>query len=285
MIKNWTVTTQAVKNGLDGLITRERYITSATHPNHKKTERIINIIGSKETTIKMMMAGENFKLKQKTSGKGGRPLASYAMEFCLTLPKGMRPSPEQWKNIVRDVAIALAKKIKLSKNEFQDYTKLIRAVLHQQPQNEKKGSGDHIHLIVGKVINNKVFNELQKKEATSTIKQAFNSAVLNHYGIDYRDYTPKELNRGKKLEVWRHTIKIAEESVECYNLILKIQKQAETWFDAFNKKEKIKANRTFNRLNKNIALLDTFETSNNLKENINKLRNKIESTSGVKFKR
>jgi len=82
MIKNWTVITQAVKNGTDGVMCRERYITSAKHPNHKKTENLISLIGNRSTSKRIALLGEQFRLDQQLNNKrGGRPLSSFAVEF------------------------------------------------------------------------------------------------------------------------------------------------------------------------------------------------------------
>lgn len=87
MIRNWTVITQPVKWQSKGLFLRERYLTSQSHPNHKNTTKIISLIGSADTVRKISLLGENFNLNRIIKKSRGRRLESYAMEFCLTLPK------------------------------------------------------------------------------------------------------------------------------------------------------------------------------------------------------
>ncbi|AZL83840.1 hypothetical protein EIJ81_03425 [Aliivibrio salmonicida] len=262
MLKNWTVITQAVKNGADGIMARERYLLSTQHPNHKHTELIIPIIGNKNTSLRIAIAGEKFKLQQKINNKkGGRPLSSFGMEYCLTLPKIHRPTPQQWRAIIADCCMCLAYTLKLNPNELIQYKSQIRAVLHQQPQIGRTGSGDHVHLIIGKVINNKVLKELQQKKVTSLIKQAFNTAVLKHVGLDHREYKTYELSRGKRLETWKYQHQKAEESICIQKNIIKLQNQTNKWLTAFELSNFKNKNRQFNRLIKTFDLLSTYSLS------------------------
>ncbi|MDF5377233.1 hypothetical protein P3682_25670, partial [Vibrio parahaemolyticus] len=220
MIKNWTVTTQPVRLASDGVMMRERYLLNKKHANHKHTEDLIYIFGCVETSNRIALAGEQFRLNQQLyNRRGGRPLSSYAMEYCLTRPKDYRPSKEQWQSIVKDCCLTLAKLCKLNKSEFAQYKQQIRAVLHQQTQDGTKGSGDHVHLIIGKVVGNRVLKELQQKKATKVIKQAFNQSVLKHVGIDHRTYEPIEMDKGRRLSAWQYQHQKATEALEIEKLI------------------------------------------------------------------
>ncbi len=97
---------------------------------------------------------------------------------------------------MKDCCVTLAKLVNLSNTEVKQYQKQIRAVLHQQDQSIKQGTGDHVHLIIGKVVGARVLKELQQKKATKTLKQAFNAAVLKHIGISNSNYKPCKSNRG-----------------------------------------------------------------------------------------
>ena len=276
MLKNWIVTTQAVKFESDGIITRERYLLSQKHPNHKSTEKLISIIGNSKTSQRIALVGEQFRLHQQLNNKkGGRPLSSYAVEFCLTLPRGHRPTPKQWHSIVSDCCISLAKMLELTKNEFEQYKKQIRAVLHQQPQDGHRGSGDHVHLIIGKVVNQRVLKQLQQKQATKLIKSAFNQAVLRHVGIDYREYKPYELNRGKRLETWKYESQKAQNALSIQKLINKLQTQADKWFAAINDHNLIQDKRQFNRISKTFADLENYSLSSEQTRQIDNLRRKL----------
>ncbi len=71
------------------------YLLNKKHANHKLAEDLVSIFGSANTSNRIALVGERFRLNQQLyNHKGGRPLSSYAMEYCLTLPKGYRPAKE-----------------------------------------------------------------------------------------------------------------------------------------------------------------------------------------------
>lgn len=276
MIKNWTVTTQSVRLASDGVMLRERYLLNKKHVNHKRTEALISIFGCRETSNRIALAGEQFRLNQQLNNRrGGRPLSSYAIEYCLTLPKGYRPSFEQWQSIIKDCALALAKLCQLNKSEFSQYRQQIRAVLHQQEQKGKKGSGDHVHLMIGKVVGNRVLTELQRKKATKVIKQAFNSAVLQHVGIDYRSYEPIEKEKGRRLSTWQYQYKKATEALEIEKLIKQMQKQFDKWLNAKEELNERQIRRQQNRLLKSYEQLKQHSLSVSQLERINAVKSQI----------
>ncbi|HDI3238878.1 TPA: hypothetical protein PMB69_003294 [Vibrio cholerae] len=273
MLKNWTVTTQPVRLGTDGVMMRERYLLNTTHANHKYTDDLISIFGCAETSNRIALIGEQFRLNQHLySLRGGRPLSSYAMEYCLTLPKGYRPSKEQWQSIVKDCCLALAKLCKLNQSEFAQYRQQIRAVLHQQNQDGTKGSGDHVHLIIGKVIGKRVLKELQQKKATRVIKQAFNQSVLKHVGIDYRSYEPIEKEKGRRLSTWQYQHQKATESLEIEKLIKQMQVQFDKWLIAKEERDERQLKRQKNRLLKSYDELKARNLSTLQAEHIDKIK-------------
>ncbi|ELI5391023.1 hypothetical protein VH1709_contig00043-0146 [Vibrio harveyi] len=276
MLKNWTVTTQPVRLGTDGVMMRERYLLNKTHANHKYTDDLISIFGCAETSNRIALVGEQFRLNQQLyNHKGGRPLSSYAMEYCLTLPKGYRPSTEQWQSIAKDCCLALSKLCKLNKSEFAQYRQQIRAVLHQQAQDGNKGSGDHVHLIIGKVVGNRVLTELQQKKATKIIKLAFNQSVLKHIGVDHRTYDPIEKEKGRRLSTWQYQHQKATEALEIEKLIEKMQTQFDKWLKAKEARDERQLKRQKNRLLKTYEELKIKNTSPTQTESINKIKNKI----------
>ncbi|WP_407559231.1 DUF3450 domain-containing protein [Vibrio parahaemolyticus] len=284
MIKNWTVITQPVRNGSDGVACRERYLMSIKHPNHKYTSEILNIIGNDKTTRYIALIGEQYRLRQQMSGKPGRHLSSYAMEYCLTLPKGISPTNNEWEKIINYCCNSLMKLCKVTQNQEFYFKKNIRAVLHKQDQTSKSGSGDHVHLILGKVLagaNTRVLKELQSKKATSILKSSFNTAVLNYVGLSYRDYTPSEINKTKKIEIWKHhNIENKKTSDE----LSRIQKQIEKWFAAFEERDYRQLNRQFNRISKSYIDLSASKTmEEKTLANLSKTIEKIESLSGRKL--
>ncbi|MEZ9073152.1 hypothetical protein AB4086_17335 [Vibrio splendidus] len=246
MIKNFTLITQSVKNGFDGVLTREKYFLSSNHPNHSKTEEILDVIGSSKTSQSIAINGERYRLHQKVrDNRRGRPISSYAMEYCLTLPKGYRPSKEQWRAIVKDCVCSLASHLRLSEGDKTLFYKQVRAVCHRQNQ-QGLGAGDHVHLLIGKVINNVVLTELQRKSSTTTIKAAFNQAVAVHLSLRVEDYKPYEVNRGKKLEKWAYVLK------ERKRLEARLDKQIEKWNQAKDSGDIKQLKRQRNRINKTL---------------------------------
>ncbi|MGD8109671.1 hypothetical protein [Vibrio sp. TRT 17S01] len=276
MLKNWTVTTQPVRLASDGVLIRERYYLNPKHVNHKHTEALISLFGCTETSNRIAISGEQFRLNQQLyNRRGGRPLASYAMEYCLTLPKGYRPTKSQWQSIIKECALVLAKLCRLNKSEFAQYRKQIRAVLHQQEQQGNKGSGDHVHLMIGKVVGDRVLIELQQKKATKAIKQAFNSAVLKHVGIDYRSYDPIEKMRGRRLSAWQYQHQKATEALEIEKLIKQMQTQFEKWLNAKEELNERQIRRQQNRLLKSYEQLKQHSLSASQLDRINSVKSQL----------
>ncbi|WP_221076054.1 hypothetical protein [Agarivorans aestuarii] len=275
MIKNWTITTEAVKNGSDGVVARERYLLAKKHPNHRTAEAITSLFGSEKTSQRIALVGEQFRVKQHLNRKGGRPLSSYAMEYVLTLPKGHRPTPENWKAMISDCCLAISKLLELKPEELKLFKSQIRVVLHQQQQSGVRGTGDHVHLIIGKVLNGKVLRVLQQKKCTALLKQAFNAAVLKHTGLDHKQYKPYELNRGKRLETWKYQQQEVSESLHVEKLIIKMQKQAEKWFEAIDNNNQLQVNRQLNRLIKTFEELSELAVPANYEAKVDKLKYKV----------
>ncbi|MEZ9910703.1 hypothetical protein AB4371_19945 [Vibrio sp. 10N.261.51.A3] len=273
MLKNWTVITQPVRLATDGVMMRERYLLNTKHANHWCTEDLVSLFGCANNSKRIALAGEQFRLNQQLNNRhGGRPLSSYAMEYCLTLPKGYRPSYEQWQSIVKDCCLALARLCKLNKLEFAQYRQQIRAVLHQQKQDGKRGSGDHVHLIIGKVVGKRVLKELQQKRATKLIKQAFNSAVLKHVGVDHRSYEPIEAKKGRRLSTWQYQYEKANQALEVEKLIAKMQSQFDKWLKAKEEHNDRQQRRQENRLIKTYESLASHSLSKQQQEQLSKIK-------------
>lgn len=265
MIKNWTVITQTVKYGSKGVACRERYITSTKHPNHTNTTKILSLIGNEHTSKYIALIGEQYRLRQQMGHKAGRHLSSYAMEYCLTLPKGVELSYEQWGNIIAYCCKSIFQLCDLTNEDEFYFKKNIRAVIHRQNQENKMGSGDHVHLIIGKVLagrNTRVLKELQQKKATKVLKTAFNIAVLKHAGLNYRNYTPSEINKSKKLETWKYHY---SKNLENEKMIIKMQSQIDKWFIAHNENNSRQLNRQFNRITKTYLTLNKSNLPNVVK--------------------
>lgn len=158
---------------------------------------------------------------------------------------------------------------------MHNYRQQIRAVLHQQAQDCNKGSGDHVHLIIGKVVGRRVLKDLQQKKATKLIKQTFNQSVLRHVGIDHRTYEPVEKEKGRRLSTWQYQHQKAIEALEIEKLIEKMQTQFDKWLKAKEEHNERQLKRQKNRLIKTYDDLYIKRLSPQQKEKINKVKNEL----------
>ncbi|MCX2758976.1 hypothetical protein OQJ65_03790 [Vibrio sp. Sgm 22] len=252
-MKTFVVITKPVKNSSTGIVARERYLKSESHPNHTNTNAIFDVVGNEATSKRIIVAGEQYKLnKMLSSNSRGRPLTSFAMEFCLTLPKPYSPTREQWRAIIGDCCIALAEHLKLVGEERKEFFSLVRGVCHQQ-----KTSNDHCHLLVSKIVGGRVLRDLQRKAVTILLKQAFTASVSTHIGIAISDYKPYELNRGRRLEKWQYESRNLEKNRKKNdNLLKKLENQIEKWEQAKNNFDTKQMHRQRNRIEKTFSELD-----------------------------
>lgn len=139
----------------------------------------------------------------------------------------------------------------------------------------KKGSGDHVHLIIGKVVGKRVLKELQQKKATKLIKQAFNHAVLKHVGVDHRSYEPMEAEKGRRLSTWQYQYDKANQALEIEKLISKMQNQFDKWLKAKEEHNDRQQHRQKNRLLKTYEGLESRKLSPLQQEQLIKIKQKI----------
>jgi hypothetical protein len=199
-IKNWTITAEGTKSAS----AREVYLNDKKHPNHKNTEGYLDVFGSDNTTLNIIRNTERHKLETARKRKGGRPPLE-ATEFVMTFPKGIRPDKEQWKRMLGMVLIDVAKSVGV---ERKDLAQVCRAVAHQQDQNpDKKGSGDHMHVMLGRFTNDgKYLRKLQSKSTLYRMKQSFNLAALEVMGVNHATYEPVKTYQGvakRRVPKWR----------------------------------------------------------------------------------
>lgn len=277
MLKNWTVITESTKS----VLAREHYLNNAKHKNHLNTEAILSIFGSENTSLNIIKNCNKYSLQQAYKRKGGRP-PTPALEFVYSLPKGIRPTPEQWREMLNHIMCNLAKSIGVRPKELAPIT---RAVVHQQNQSsEIRGSGDHLHLLLGKFTNDLTYlRDLQRKSTTRLMKQAFNTAMLDVMNIDHLTYIPQKnyLGHAKKrspqwkVKAARQHQKIEDKANETTQSLMKLIRQANKWLEAFNDSDTKQMNRQYNRMIKEIGLLDTSNPTLPEEELLTTLRNLI----------
>lgn len=196
-MKGWTVKTQATKKGGKGIAARQYYLHDKNDKSHTKTESLTRVWGNSQTMAGIVYNAEMAAAKVKAQGKGGRPTESYAMEFTLDLPKGRRPTHEQWQQIAKQLIIDVSKKLGIPPKELSNQT---YAVVHRQDQapeydarGRRVGTGDHMHVVIGKFTpKGECLRDLQRKTMTHVVKESFNNSTMK-MGFDWTQYRDHEL--------------------------------------------------------------------------------------------
>ncbi|MBO0215793.1 hypothetical protein J0676_20005 [Vibrio sp. Vb2880] len=228
------------------------------HKNHTYTEQITTIFGDENHSLNMIRNCEKYKLFLAQKRKGGRP-PKPAIEFVISLPKGIRPSYEQWRSMFNIVMRNLARSLNV---DSKSLAPIVRAVLHQQSQDkELKGAGDHVHILLGKFTNDLVYlRDLQRKSTTRLIKQSFNVAMIKVMGISNQDYqSVKEYEGHAKKRAPSWAVKAAREKEklsEQNNRLMRIIGQAKKWLEAYDLQNIKQMNRQLNRINKELNELE-----------------------------
>lgn len=298
-MKGWTVTTKAATSTTG----REHYFFDKNHRNHKKTEAYLAVRGAPESAVWMSAAAELYRAKQRLKRKGGRPPTSEAIEFCMELPKGFRPTAKQWKLIVGDVVREVADACGV---DVAGLASTVRAVVHQQDQtivrDERtgriRGSGDHCHLLIGKFdLRGEYLRDLQRKKCTAVVKAAFNEATLTHCDFDWKEYARREAieistknGYSKRTDKWIVDAKRNNQIVKDNKALLdaqagrlesaykRILMEAEKWLNAFKEADMTQMNRQVNRMKKNVGKVNEALVSVGLSESECQMFESLNST-------
>ncbi|NOI18346.1 hypothetical protein F0223_08895 [Vibrio coralliilyticus] len=239
---------------------REHYLLNKAHHNHKCTEQIINIFGSEAQSLNMLRNTERYKLRQARNRRGGRPPTA-AVEFTLNLPKEIRPSAQEWRLMLNKLMIELAAHLDVSTSQLGA---IVRAVVHRQDQTKNvRGSGDHMHIVIGKFTNElNYLSDLQRKSTTRLMKVAFNNAVYDVVGISHRNYQIQKNYVGsakKRAPSWKVKAARKQEAIKSQEQHLKkMINQANKWLHAYEVGDFKQMNRQYNRLLKGIETIDTL---------------------------
>jgi len=84
------------------------------------------------------------------------------------------------------------------------------------------------------------------------------------------------------MEMWKYHHNKIENSKQTSKLIIKLQNQADKWFDAFEKNDYKQLNRQFNRLRKTYSEINNSDLDLNTNNKAQHLIRKIETKSGRK---
>lgn len=204
-IKNFTVTTQRVKDKADGLIGYANYLNNEKAPSHKNTT-ILNIGNNFDFFIKGTIINTmNFDNGNK---KGGRKVESYAQSFNFILPHDVpNPTIDQWKLIYKDL-VSKAKNSLEVKGGTSEFAKSCYANIHDQ-------ANPHLNLLIPRIYENERLHALDQKKLLGELKKEFNRSVFKHCNIDFKSYKPFNQNVGKRRKKWQleqeQSIKAKEE--------------------------------------------------------------------------
>jgi hypothetical protein len=234
-IKNWTVTSEAVKNKTTGLIKYINYLNNPNVDKHENTE-IKNVFKDPQKGSKFIQKCSeeaiSLDLKNAENGKGGRPVNSYAVSFDFILPKNtIRPTVAQWQAIAKDIYKVV--KTGVDGNLTQDH---IYMNIHDQ-------DNPHLNLVVSKIIDGQRERKIDQKAILSKMKLQFNKSVLDHCDFDYKDYVPEETNLGPRKKTWQQDIKKLE----------KAHKQLKSLCEYINENNQKRINSTKNRIVKTLS--------------------------------
>ena len=213
-MKNFFVSAESVKGRDGGLASYQSYLTMTDHPNHQdKTISIHNLKGKdafKNITSDVWQYEQAEGLRRSKEGLRGRyKLTSFAHSFVMSVPaknklnKHIRPDKKQWVNISQDVLSVIYRQLKETKDKDgllkypnlskEEFLSKVFINIHEQ-----KDGNDHLNLVVGKLLDNKVVKELTQKKMLGNIKNTFTKSLSKHCGLDVQHYRPVETNLPKK---------------------------------------------------------------------------------------
>lgn len=282
-IKNWTVTSMAVKGKTSGLIKYINYLNNPNEESHiRKNTQIINIFNkNKESAFIKKCCEEAITLDMANQEKnlGGRPVESYAVSFDLVLPKNtIRPTTDQWKSIAKDIYKTIAGRTDGKLTQEHVYMNI-----HDQ-------DNPHLNVVVSKILDGKRERKIDQKAMLNAIKMQFNKSVLEHCNFDYRDYIPVNENLGKRLEDWQFQQQKESKAIE------KVFKQFEKLVDYVNESNEARINSTKNRIKKSmeqlsdenkIRVLDTMDDTldPSFQETLSDIKSAFEDYEVIKITR
>lgn len=243
---------------LKGLLSLYNYIydITNTHSNHQhKGHQVVGFekVDNRDKILRnfaniQQKMDLNHSLKQGKKASGRK--SSYGSSILLSLPNEIQLENKDYKKI-RD--LILIKLIDFISQEYDlNYTveqknkyisNYILSTVHLQPN-----SNNHINILIPNVFidyndNNQLIRaNLGKKKISYSIKQNFNSIMLNHFNKDYLDYKIKEHTKKvskNKVSQYSHKIKQAEQQIKDFTqyttqTIAKLEKRVITYLNRMN---------------------------------------------------
>lgn len=203
-IKNWTVTTQRIKNKSEGLSEYTSYLVSLKHENHKNTQ-ILQIFSMDYNRFLNNTINETIEFDSKNK-KGGRKVESYAQSFNFILPPPHKPTPEQWKKIGIDLVNTIHKELNI-KSEVNNFGNACFINVHDQ-------ANPHLNMLVPRIFQGERLADLDRKNVLAKLKLQFNQSVMKHCEIDHTHHNPLRVNTGRRKNKQRYEHSRALEAAE-----------------------------------------------------------------------
>jgi len=187
MLKNWLVKTKQIKKKAKGFINHINYLVDDKRVSHKGSTISVLNDASKEIIDEI----DKRKSHRQEKGLRGGGVSNFATSFIVSLPEDIKqPNKDEW----RQIGLYGIKKIAQSIGvDYKDLKKISHIVLH-----EEKDKSNHIHVLVGNVLNNEVIKGVSQYKATHAMKKSVNYSVKQLLNEDNNKYIPKNQNVGKK---------------------------------------------------------------------------------------
>lgn len=187
MLKNWLVKTKQIKKKESGFLNHVNYLVDTKRISHEHST--ISVLNDASSAI--IDEVDKRTLHRQKEGLRGGGVSNFATSFIVSLPVDIKqPTKEQW----RQIGLYGIKKIAESINvDYKDLKKISHIVLH-----EEKNKSNHIHVLVGNVLDNQVIKGVSQYKATHAMKKAVNYSVNQLLNEDNKQYTPKAQRVGKK---------------------------------------------------------------------------------------
>lgn len=193
-IKNWTVTTERVKNKDAGLAEYVSYLASATHKNHKNT-KVYALFNSDPHKFLNNTIQETLEFDARNK-KGGRKVESFGQSFNFTLPPPHSPSAEQWAEIGYDLLRVAHSELNI-KSDLNRFVRACFVNVHDQ-------KNPHVNIVIPRIFEKERLADLDRKNVLAKLKQEFNLSVLKNCNINHTHYNPKRTNVGARKRAHKH---------------------------------------------------------------------------------
>lgn len=273
-LKNFFVKTQSVKNGEKGLLTYLKYLENQNHPNHQKTQKIIQINGKMDSFfLKTINQVKKRQLKTFKNGKGGRPPSSFCQSFVFSFPTSFsKIEKSDYEKILKNIY-----------KDLSEITKIpVKTLIENSFINIHENENKHINIVINKFLNEEKTVDFSKKNILNILKTSFNTAIfevlgvsVDNYNINYPTrknniknpyfYKKKEEYKKEIKEEIKEEIKLEEKLIKRYFNYLKRYK------DRINQKDITKKEKNKNYMNNTIIKIKNLKIIENLKKETKKI--------------